>query len=92
MEFDWAPEKAAQNLRKHGVPFDEAATVFGDFLGITVSDPDHSIVEHRYVTVGRSERGRLLIVSHMEEDERIRIISSRMLTRAERLFYEESYK
>jgi uncharacterized DUF497 family protein len=64
MEFEWDPAKAAQNLRRHRVTFNEAATVFGDFLGTTATDPDHSMMERRYITVGTSSRGRLLIVSH----------------------------
>ena len=90
MEFEWAPKKAAQNLRKHGVSFDEAATVFGDSLSITASDPDHSIDEHRRVTVRASERKPLLMVAHVVENVRIRIISARMLTRDERQAYEEN--
>ncbi len=91
IEFEWDPKKAAINLRKHKVSFDEAATVFGDPLSITVPDPDHSWEEDRYLTIGMSERGRLLIVAHTEEDEgrRIRIISARELTPRERRDYEE---
>jgi hypothetical protein len=91
MEFDWDPNKAASNLKKHKVSFEEAATVFGDPLSITVPDPDHSWEEDRYLTVGPSDHGRLLIVAHTEEEgsERIRIISARPLTRRERKAYEE---
>ena len=89
MEFEWDPKKAAKNLRKHEVSFDEAATVFGDPLGTTVPDPDHSLAENRYITVGMSRRRRLVIVAHTERGERIRIISARALTRAEREAYEE---
>jgi hypothetical protein len=63
MEFEWDPSKAAVNLRKHKITFNEAATVFGDDYGITVSDPDHSADEQRYITIGLSNRGRLLIVA-----------------------------
>ena len=63
MEFEWAPGKAAENVRKRQVSFQEAVTVFGDFLSTTASDPDHSEEEHRYITVGLSNRGRLWIVS-----------------------------
>lgn len=75
MEFEWDPNKAASNLKKHKVSFGEAATVLGDPLSITVPDPDHSWAEDRYLTVGTSDLGRLLIVAHTEEDEgdRIRI-------------------
>ena len=90
MEFEWDPRKANANFRKHKVSFNEAATVFGYFLGTTVSDPEHSIEEHRYITVGRSDRGRLLMVAHAESRERIRIISARTLTRGERKIYEET--
>ncbi len=89
MIFEWDPRKAAKNLRKHRVSFHEAATVFGDSFSITVLDPDHSVEENRYVTVGLSDRRRLLMVSHTERDDRIRIISARELTRVERDAYEE---
>jgi uncharacterized DUF497 family protein len=92
MEFEWDPSKADLNLRKHRVSFKEAATVFGDSLGTTVSDPDHSVGEHRYITVGLSNRGRLLIVAHAERGERIRIISARKLTRSEKRAYEETQR
>ena len=89
MEFEWDPKKAAKNFRKHRVSFNEAATVFGDPLGTTVADPDHSLAEDRYITVGMSSRRRLLMVAHTERGERIRIINARELTRAERKAYEE---
>lgn len=90
MEFEWDPRKAAENFRKHKVSFNEAVTVFGDFLGATASDPDHSIEERRHITIGLSSRGRLLMVAHVERHERIRIISARKLTRTERKAYEET--
>ena len=89
MEFEWDPKKAAKNLRKHRVSFNEAATVFGDSLCTTVHDPDHSLAEDRYITVGMSSRRRLVMVAHTERGRRIRIISARELTRAEREAYEE---
>ena len=89
MEFEWDPKKAAKNLRRHKVSFNEAATVFGDSLGTTVPDPDHSLAEDRYITVGMSSRRRLVMVAHTERGQRIRIISARELTRAEREAYEE---
>ena len=92
MEFEWDPKKAAKNLRKHGVSFNEAATVFGDSLGTTVPDPDHSVAEDRYITVGMSNRRRLVMVAHTEREERSRIISVRELTRAEKEAYEEETK
>jgi len=89
MDFEWDPNKAEINLRKHGVSFAEAGTVFGDELAITVSDPDHSDDENRYITIGWSNRRRLLIVSHTDRDDKIRIISARELTPRERKTYEE---
>ena len=89
MEFEWDPAKAAKNLRKHGVSFVEAATVFGETLSVTTPDPDHSFGEDRYITIGRSGRDRLLLVAHTDRRDRIRIISARELTRPERETYEE---
>jgi len=88
VEFEWDARKAANNLRKHKVSLMEAATVFGDFLGTTVPDPAHSLDEHRYITVGFSNSGRPLMVSHAERGDHIRIISSRTLTARERRAYE----
>jgi len=85
----WDPEKARANLRKHGVPFEEAATVFRDVLSVTISDPLHSIEESRFVTIGRSDRGRTLVVIHWEVGETIRIISARLANSRERREYEE---
>ncbi|CAN5852431.1 MAG: BrnT family toxin [Gemmatimonadetes bacterium] len=92
MDFlvEWDREKAAQNLRKHGVSFEEAATVLADPLSVTLPDPDHSQEEQRSLLLGRSSSGRLLIVAHSEEGERIRIISARMMTPKERRSYERS--
>ena len=92
MEFEWDRSKAAENLRKHRVSFKEAATVFGDFLGTTAADPDHSADERRYITVGLSNLGRLLMVAHAERGDRTRIISARTLTQSERRAYEETQK
>ena len=89
MRFIWDAKKASKNYRKHGVSFHEAATVFRDSLSVTGADPDHSIGEHRFVTFGISEKGRLLVVSHMEKDGSIRIISARLATKHERRIYEE---
>ncbi|HEY0405286.1 MAG TPA: BrnT family toxin [Pyrinomonadaceae bacterium] len=90
MQFAWDERKAAINLAKHGVSFEEAATVFGDPLSDTFDDPDHSAEEHRFVIIGMSENGRMLIVAHTDEEEVVRLISAREPTRAEREFYEES--
>ncbi|MCZ6451976.1 MAG: BrnT family toxin [Deltaproteobacteria bacterium] len=89
MRFTWDARKAAANLRKHGVSFEEASTVFRDTLSATGLDPDHSIGERRFVTFGISKQGRLIVVSHTEEDNTIRIISARLATRQERKIYEE---
>lgn len=89
MEFEWDDDKAEANERKHGVTFTEAATVFADPLGLTGYDPDHSDGEDRYVTMGQSAEGRLLIVSHTDRDEKVRIISARVASRAERKDYED---
>ncbi len=80
MEFEWDPIKATSNLQKHAVSFNEATSVFGDPLSITVPDPDHSLDENRFIIVGLSHLGHLLIVAHSERDERIRLISVRKLT------------
>jgi len=90
VRFDWDERKAATNLGKHGVSFNEAATVLGDTLGWTYPDPKHSRSEQRWITVGLSDAGRILVVSHTEQNaEVIRIISARRATRKERRFYEE---
>jgi len=89
MRFDWDEEKARRNFAKHGVTFQEAATVLGDTLGWTYSDSRHSVFERRWITIGMSDQHRVLVVSHSEEDEMIRIISAREATRQERRFYEE---
>jgi len=81
--------KAAVNLSKHGVSFDEAKTVFNDPLYVDFYDPDHAFEEHRYIIVGESEQGRLLLVSYTERDDVVRLISAREVTRTEREVYEE---
>ena len=90
MEFEWDPRKNEANIRKHGVAFSEAATVFGDVLSITVPDPDHSQEEDRYIITGVSGQNRLMMVAHLERGERIRIISARELNRSEKRDYEEN--
>ena len=87
--FEWNSDKAELNLRKHGVPFSEAVSVFGDSLSATYDDPDHSQEEQRFLTVGTSRSGRLLIVSLTDRGNSIRIISAREATRRERIRYEE---
>lgn len=89
MKFDWDYNKAATNLRKHDVSFEEAQTIFNDPLYVDFYDPDHSDHEARYLMVGESNRGRLLIVSYTERGNFIRLISAREVTRAERELYEE---
>jgi len=89
LTFEWDPEKAEHNIAKHGIEFNEAATVFGDSLSLTIPDPDHSFGEQRYVTIGIEYSGRLLVVVHTDTKERIRIISARRASRAERNGYEK---
>jgi uncharacterized DUF497 family protein len=89
MEFEWDEEKAAANLAKHGISFEEAKTVFDDPLYVDFYDPDHSVDEHRYIIIGESRQRRLLIVSYMERDDVVRLISGREVTRSERETYEE---
>jgi uncharacterized protein len=89
MRFEWDPKKAAANLEKHGVTFQEAATVFGDPLAITFQDPDHSEDEERQMTFGLSLQKRLIVVSHTERKDRTRIISARLMDRKERVIYGE---
>ncbi len=90
MRFEWDESKAVVNLARHGVSFEEAVTVFGDPLSDTFDDPDHSAEEQRFVIIGMSENGRVLIVAHTDEGEIVRLISAREPTRGEREFYEES--
>lgn len=89
LRFRWDSRKAAANLRKHRVSFEEAATAFADPLSLTIPDPDHSAGEERYLVLGLSERGRLLVVAHVERPPDIRIISARLANRHERRDYEE---
>jgi uncharacterized DUF497 family protein len=88
LRFEWDPEKAASNLEKHGISFDEASSVFGDTLSMTRPDPRHE--EPRYVTLGQSVTGALLVVAHTEEGGMIRLVSARRATRREREKYEEA--
>lgn len=88
--FEWNPDKADRNLNKHGVSFEEAGTVFDDPLFITVLDEEHSVDEERYITLGLSGTGKLLLIAHTDRQGAIRIISARKATKNERRFYEES--
>jgi uncharacterized DUF497 family protein len=88
--FEWDRRKATGNLNKHGVSFEEAATVFGDGLSLTIADPSHSVGEQRFLTMGVSEEGRLLVVSHADRGDTIRIISARKASRREKRQYGES--
>ena len=88
MQFEWDREKAKRNLKKHGVSFDEAVTVFYDPLSASFDDPDHSDTEHRIITIGYSSHSRLLVVSHIEREKIIRIISARSATAHERKRHE----
>ncbi|MGI9105268.1 MAG: BrnT family toxin [Pyrinomonadaceae bacterium] len=90
MEFEWDESKAATNLSKHGVSFNEAQTVFFDPLYVDFYDPDHSSDEQRYLIVGESQQGRLLLVAYTERNDVVRLISTREVTRAEREIYEEN--
>jgi hypothetical protein len=89
LEFEWDPSKAASNLAKHRVSFEDAATVFGDPLALIVSDPRHSFQEERFVLLGLSESQRLLAVMFVDRGEVIRIVSARRVTRREQKNYEE---
>jgi uncharacterized DUF497 family protein len=89
LTFEWDTNKAKRNLAKHGVSFEESSTIFGDQHSLTIPDPVHSQVEKRFVTIGASHRGKLLVVVHTERRENIRIISARVASRRERKAYEE---
>ena len=86
MRFEWDPNKAAGNISKHGVTFEEATTAFGDPLSLTIFDDD-AYGEERWVLLGASQFGQLLVVVHADRGESIRIISARLATRAERRTY-----
>ena len=91
IEFEWDQSKARRNEQKHGISFFEAVTIFGDPLELTIADPDHSKGEYRFVSIGRSRLGNLLVVSYTERTgNRIRLISARRATNRERGYYEQS--
>lgn len=88
--FQWDENKAIINRRKHGISFEEAGTVFGDALSLTIPDPNHSKAsEARFITIGQSNQGKILVVIHCDREEKIRIISARAATSGERNDYEE---
>ena len=89
MLLEWDAKKATANLRKHGVSFAEASTVFGDPLSTAFPDPDHSVDEQRYLTIGLSTGGTLMVVGYTEREGRARIITARKVTPRERTFYEK---
>jgi len=89
MRIEWDSKKAKSNLEKHGVSFEKSATALSDPMAATGADPDHSLTEERYVTFGVSENGRLVVVSHTEKDQTIRIINARKASKGEREIYEE---
>jgi len=88
LRFEWNRSKADENRRKHGISFEDAATAFGDPLSLTIPDPSHSLGESRYLLLGQTFRGTLVVVSHVEHNDSIRIISARRATPAERRDYE----
>src|SRR3990172_5124060 len=89
-DFEWDAEKAEKNVSKHNVDFNEASSVFEDPMFITFLDEEHSFDEERYITIGLSNKGRLLLVAHSERNDRIRIISARIATKNEEKFYQEA--
>jgi uncharacterized DUF497 family protein len=92
LEFEWDADKAKRNLKKHRVSFEEASSIFADPLALTIPDPLHSEEEDRFVTLGESNRRRLLVVVSVDRDDKVRIISARVATRRERKDYEEGSK
>lgn len=90
LRFTWDPEKATANLRKHGVDFLEAMTAFGDPFSVSIPDPEHSVTEERWLLMGSSSAGRILVVAHTDRRNEIRIINARLATKGERRSYEET--
>ena len=91
MIFEWDKNKASSNQKKHGIKFSEATTLFGDPLELTINDPKHSVNESRFISIGKSEQGELLVVSYAEKEENhIRIISARCATKKEKKNYENN--
>ncbi len=89
-DFDWDREKEKKNISKHDVDFDEASSIFNDPIYITFLDEEHSTNEERYITIGLSSKGRLLLVAHTDRNNHIRIISARKATKNEERFYQEA--
>ena len=89
LDFDWDEDKAAANVKKHGISFEEAKTVFGDPFSVTIDDPAHSASEYRFVDIGTSATGVVLTVTYAERGQKIRLINCRKATKAERKIYEE---
>ena len=89
LTFEWGENKSELNLKKHGVDFAEAKTIFNDSFAITIDDPDHSVVEQRYIDIGLSSTGRMLVVWYTDRNENIRIIGCRKAIRSERKMYEK---
>ncbi|MBN1906014.1 MAG: BrnT family toxin [Deltaproteobacteria bacterium] len=89
MHFEWDIDKAKQNLKKHKVSFEEAITIFYDPFSATFNDPGHSAGEERYITIGLSSKNRLIVVSHTDRNDNIRLISARPATTHERKRHEE---
>ena len=92
MKFEWDAKKAAANCKNHGISFEDASTVFGDPLAATIQDPVHSTDETRFVTIGMSAAQQLIVVVHTDRADRVRLISARSATRAEKKKYEEGQK
>ncbi len=90
--FEWDTSKAKNNLKIHGVSFDEASTVFKDILSLTIYDPLHSDEEDRFILIGNSLKNSLLVVVYTERENKIRIISARRATKKERVQYEDNAK
>lgn len=91
LSFEWDEEKGKANLKKHGVGLDEATTVFTDPFSMTIHDPEHSADEQRYIDIGSSDKGRVLLVVYTERGSTIRIVSCRKATPSERKLYEEGH-
>jgi uncharacterized DUF497 family protein len=92
VKFEWDPRKGSGNARKHRVTFDEAMTVFADWNSVTIPDPEHSDDEERFIILGLSSRGRVLVVSPMDRGDNVRIINARRANARERREYGKQNK